>query len=168
MFGHFVVIARTKLYVGYGLLLKKKKKNEVIRFLFSLSPLPWYFFFPHLCILLIWIIHIRHFTHVFRIENISDMGAGAICVRYASDTPTDISEYSNNFDMSRYVLIRPDTPLICSWYVHDIFSKYFDGFSQEYAPNIRRYAPILLRYILEWNLYHVFCVPLAFKLFIYQ
>jgi hypothetical protein len=52
-------------------------------------------------------------------------------------------------------LIRPDTSM-------KFFSRYFGGFGQEYAPDTRRYAPILLWYVLEWNLYHVLYVAIAF------
>jgi hypothetical protein len=76
----------------------------------------------------------------------------------------------------RYAPIRrqyiPNTPLIRLRYAPDtpmiFFSRYFSGFGQEYTPNTRRYTPILLRYVPEWNLYHVFCVAIAFQLFIYQ
>jgi hypothetical protein len=46
-----------------------------------------------------------------------------IWVRYAPDTPAAILEYPDNFDTSRYILIRSDTPQyasvtppIRSWY----------------------------------------------------
>jgi hypothetical protein len=61
-------------------------------------------------------------------------------------------------DMSRYA---SDTSMI-------FFSRYFGGFGQEYAPYIRRYAPILLWYVPEWNLYHVLYFAIVFQLFIYQ
>jgi hypothetical protein len=53
------------------------------------------------------------------------MGAGAIRVRYASDTPADVSEYPDNSDTPRYV---SDTFMI-------FFSRYFGGFGQEFAPD---------------------------------
>jgi hypothetical protein len=48
------------------------------------------------------------------------------------------------------------------------FSRYFGGFGEEYTHNTCRYAPILLWYISEWNLYNVLCVAIAFQLFTYQ
>jgi hypothetical protein len=67
------------------------------------------------------------------------MGAGAIRVRYASDTPAGVSEYPDNSDTSRYAPIRPDTSMI-------FFSKYFGGFGQEFAPDT---PLIFLRYVPE-------------------
>jgi hypothetical protein len=112
-----------------------------------------------------WVTEIQPITHVSCIGYVSDTGAGVIHVQYAPDTPAGVSEYPNNSDTSRYA---PYMPPIRPWYVHDIFLKIFGGFSQEYAPDTRRYAPILLWYVPEWNLYHVLCVAIAFQLFIYQ
>jgi hypothetical protein len=102
---------------------------------------------------------------------VSDTHPIWVRVRFAYDTPAGVSEYPDNSDTSRYAPIRPryapDTPPIRPQYVHDIFSKYFGGFGQEYALDNRRYAPILLWYVPEWNLYHVLCVAIAFQLFIY-
>jgi hypothetical protein len=95
---------------------------------------------------------------------VSDMDAGAIRIRYALDTSADVSKYFDNFHTSRYALIRLDTPLISPRYIHDIFSRYFGGFGQEYAPDTRRYVSIHP----WWNLYYVLCVAIRFQLFIYQ
>jgi hypothetical protein len=79
---------------------------------------------------IICVARIRQNSNVSRIGYVFDTGAGAIRVRYAHDTPTGVSEYSDNFDIFRYAPI-------CPRYIHDIFSRYFGGFSQEYAPDTR-------------------------------
>jgi hypothetical protein len=93
---------------------------------------------------------------MYPVSDVSDTDAGAIHVRYAPDTPAGVSEYSDNFDTSRYAPIR-------LWYASDtsmiFFSRYFDGFGQEYTPDTRRYALILVdmpRYSSDTSLSEIY------------